>query len=176
MPETDRAVAGSREDEAHAGAPRDLLGHSPKPALEGCGVERFADLEVVHERIRPGDDRADAVSLMGLHLVAPQKVLVQIVEEALEEPGRLPLAGADATHQAGPRAVLGRRRPPVQQLVEDPALETRADGDIPVRDAGGLTMVGEDIHIVAILGDAAGDAPELVDRAVHATERSSRPP
>ena len=141
------------------------------------GVERRRGVQHVEEGVGAGRDHPDAVLLVRFRLAAPQEVLVEIVEEVLEESRRSPPAGADPAHQPEPRPDLGLRRPRrIQELVEDPPLEPLAAGEIPVGRARRLAVVGQDVEIVPVLGHAAQHAPELADRAVHATQRPERPP
>jgi hypothetical protein len=107
---------------------------------------------------------------MGLRVAAPQKVRIDVVEKLLEESRCAARTGANPVRQTELRSLVWRHRLlRVEELIEDPSLKPLAAIDIPVRSAGRLTVVGKDIEIVLVLGYASHHAPELADRAVHAT-------
>src|SRR5881628_686643 len=60
--------------------------------------------------------------------------------------------------------------------IEEALFDRLPPGEAHVRRALGLTVVGEDVEVVAVLRDAPQHAPEPADRAVDATEGAERAP
>ena len=105
-------------------------------------VEGLRRVEDVEERVGPGGDDAHAVLLVRLGIAAPQEVLVDVVHEALEEAARLAAAAPDARDQAR-AARLGRGGAGGRdELVEHPALEPPAAGEVAERAAVHLPVIG----------------------------------
>src|SRR5205807_1514255 len=135
-------------------------------------AQRLDVVEEVDEHVGARRDHAHAAALAGLLQLTqePGEVVLQVVHEALHDAGST--AGADgldagrhpaALGPAGPDLVGAARR---QEVLEQHALDAAAAGQPVERRAVGLAVIGQHVEVPAMLGDAPGRAPELVDRAV----------
>ena len=63
----------------------------------------------------------------------------------------------------------------IEEFVEEDLLERAAAAQLLERHAVRLSVIGQDVEVVAVLGHAPHDARELVDGAIDAPQRAPRP-
>ena len=128
---------------------------APSGSLASCDVE---------ESVRASGDRPHTILLMRFGVRAAQIVFVEVVHEVLDHPAGPGPARADVRDSGRRAALRGRRR------VRDAGIRRRSiapvagPASIRVGRARRLAVIRQNIGVVAMLGYAAHDSPQLLQR------------